>query len=258
MFASLALVGLNAPIAMLVNALAATAACAWLHRWLASRFGPPPVADGASRPALLAIVRRQTPNSLYYIFSGQVTIWLVGLLGSTQSLAEVGALGRLAVLFTIIGSVVAAIVQPYFARHGEPRTLVPAFVAVNVFFVLLTVALWSGAVAFPGQILWILGGSYRGLQGAVPWLVLGSSITAWNGAIYLIGAARGWLVPAAWLIPAGMLAIAGSAATLDVSTPTGACMMGCVTSGCAAVLTLWFVSRQLRAYSRGWIPGGAS
>lgn len=248
--ATLVLLGLNASSAVFVNVMAAAAICVCLHLWFAGRLGPLPVADGSFRPALLALVKRQAPNSIFYCFSGQATIWLVGLLGSTQTVAEVGALGRIAVLFTIIGAVVVAIIQPYFARQHEARALVRAFAAVNAFFAVLTLALWALASAYPGYVLWILGGSYRSLQAAVPWLVLGACLAAWSGAAYAIGAARGWVVSAAWLIPSGLLAIVASIALFDVATPTGACMMGCVTAGTGALVSVGYVSQQLRAALR--------
>ena len=245
---ALTLFGMSASLALGMNVAAAAVTWSRLRHWLATRL-PPLQPDGAYHAQLLDMVRRQAPNSVYYCASGQIAIWLVGLMGSTQGIAQVGALGRIAVLFTIIGAVVSAIVQPYFARHNEPRTLKSAFVAVNAFFALTALTLWAGARTFPGPVLWILGGAYRGLDEAVPWMVLTSCLSVWSGAVYSIGGARGWLVPSGAVIATGVLATAASIVWLDVSTPSGSFQMGTVTAGTAVVLTLGYVGHRLHVYA---------
>lgn len=249
--ATLALIALTAPLALAANAVAATLTWACLHHWMRRRLPPLPVADGRFRAPLLDLVRRQAPNSLYYCLSGQITLWLVGLLGSTRSMADVGALGRIALVFTIVGTVVSAIVQPYFARHDDARRLVPAFVAVNLFFVATTALLWLVGTLFPAEVLWILGGAYRDLQDAVPWVMLASSLSAWSAAVYAIGSARGWLVPGPWVIGSGVVGIAACVHWLDVSTPRGAFVMNAATAAIATVLTLAYVTHQLGRHVRG-------
>jgi hypothetical protein len=260
--AKLALVGLlsltllNATLALAVNLVVAGALWWRLRRWGRLHLARVQATQGQHRAPLLALVRRQTPNSLYYCLSGQIAVWLVAALGTTQGVAEVGALGRLAVVFAVIGAVVTAIVQPYFARHHDPQRLHAAYWAVNGFFVLLTAALLTASLSAPQPILWILGGPYTELQAALVWMVLGSSLSAWSSAIYSIGAARGWVVPSAWVIGSGLAGIGASVLWLDLSTPIGSFMLGSVSAALALTATLTHVTYQLHRHAQQRRGGG--
>lgn len=244
--ALLAMTALNSALALAANIAAALGMWLWLRRWLSMRLPGLPPASGEFRRPLLELVRQQAPNSIYYCLSGQITIWLVAVLGTTQGVAEVGALGRIAVVFTIVGAVMAAIGQPHFARQRDPRRALATFVLLNLLFGAATLALALSAAAFPHHILWILGGSYQTLQQAVPWMVLAACLSAWSGAIYSIGSARGFLVPAPWVIGTGVLSVAACAIWLDVARPVGSFQMSTVISAVATLLCLLFVTLKLR------------
>lgn len=238
---------LNAQMAVVVNLLAAAAMFLLLHRYLSAHHGGQARPTREHAPALKAFICRQAPNSLYYCFMGQIAIWLVGFFGNAERVAEVGALGRLAALFTVIGAVVGALVQPYFARTSVFRELVSGFVAVNAFFALLTAALVAVALTAPHALLWVLGSRYAGLNDELLWMVLASSLSAWSGALYAAGAARGWVVPSVLLIPAGLASLAWAAWMFDVSTVAGSFKMNCAVAFVAWVLTFGWVGVRLRS-----------
>lgn len=238
---------LDASMAMLLN-VAATAAMFWLlRRYLTVHFKHGGGARDAHTAALWGFIRRQAPNSIYYCLIGQISIWLVGLLGNAERVAEVGALGRLAALFTVIGAVVGALVQPYFARANSSRELIDGFIAVNAFFLVLTLSLVVVGLLFPQALLWVLGHRYADLTDAVVWMVLSSSLSAWSGTLYAVGAARGWVVSSLWMVSTGILTLAMSACTLDVSTVIGNFMMGSAVAMVALLLTFGTVSLRLRS-----------
>lgn len=238
---------LDAQIAVIVNLLAAAVMFWLLRRDLLAHHRGTVQPTREHTPALKDFIARQAPNSVYYCFIGQIAIWLVGFFGSAERVAEVGALGRLAALFTVIGAVVGALVQPYFARTSVFRELVSGFVAVNAFFALLTAALVAVALTVPHAVLWILGQRYAGLNDELLWMVLASSLSAWSGALYAVGAARGWVVPSVLLIPAGLAALAWAAWTFDVSTVAGSFKMNSAVALVAWVLTFGLVCVRLRS-----------
>ena len=133
----------------------------------------------------------------------------------------------------------------------SPGALAAGVAAVNGFFLLLCVALLGLSLAAPEQMLWILGGHYNGLQRELPWLVAAAVLAAWAGALYSIGAARGWLVPAPWVVGTGVVSTALGVAMFDVATVRGSLMLNTFTAGVSAVLMLAFVGRALRRYARG-------
>ena len=247
---SAAAVFIDALIAVALNLFAAGITCWLLRSYLATHVGSTNASTGEAQPALRSFIRRQAPSSLYYCFMGQITIWLIGFLGDANRVAEVGALGRLAAVFAVVGAVLAAIVQPYFARRSHARELISGFVVLNVFFASLTAGLVVIAVLTPQALLWILGTRYAGLTYEVVWLVLSSSIGAWAAAIYGVGASRGWLVPAILQVPLGLCTLALSCWAFDVSTVAGCLMLTSSTVAVSLALALAMVIQKLLAACR--------
>lgn len=237
---------LTAPVAIFINAMAAGLAWWMLKRHLVADIGPPVESTGEFSGTLARMVRQQAPLAIYQSVSGQLTIWLISVLGSADKLAEVGALGRLAVFFTIIGSVFAGVVHPYFARFEHARDMVKGFIAVNGFFGLLTLLLFALAVLFPQILLWILGPKYSHLEAELVWMVLASCFTAWGGTAYGIGGSRGWFFPARVAIPVSVSTLVISVWVFDVSTVLGNLMLSTTSAVVMALLSIGFVVMKLR------------
>lgn len=212
-------------------------------------------AAGVFDAGLAAAVRQQAPNSLYYCISGQLPVWLVAWFGQTQQMAEVGALGRLALLFTVVGSVLAALVMPYFARPRKAGELKDAFVVINALFLGLTLMLALLAATVPSTLLWLLGPQYLHLVDETIWMVLSSSLSAWSGAVYAMGAARGWVTPGWLVIPVGVATLTMVVMLVDVSSVTGAFQLHTATAAAATMLVLGYVGLRLRGHAAGLAAG---
>ncbi|MEJ0036291.1 MAG: hypothetical protein WDO68_09425 [Gammaproteobacteria bacterium] len=61
-------------------------------------------------------VTRSMPNTLYYVFGSQLTILLITLFGTTENVAQVGALGRIATVVTLLLTVFYLVAAPRYAR----------------------------------------------------------------------------------------------------------------------------------------------
>lgn len=233
-------------LALAVNAVAAAAMLAVLRRRLVADIGPAAKASGEFSARLRRLVGAQAPNAIYYCLSGQIAIWLIGALGSAEGLAELGALGRLALLFTIVGAVVTAIVQPYFARAASRAEIAVAFRFVNLVFAAVTLALTGAAMAYPRALLWILGPTYQRLETELVWMVLSTTLASWAGAAYAIGCARGWVLPSTIAIPVGVATLAVAALWLDVSTVAGGFMLNTAVAAVGTVLAVGYVAVRIR------------
>ena len=249
------LIWLDARVALVLNLAAAVAVFALLKSYLAKRVGPSPVAAGTHRAALWDFIRRQAPNSIYYCVLGQISVWLVGLFGSVERVAEVGALGRLAALFTVIGAVLGGTLVPYFARASSAREMVSAFAALNGFFALLSAVLVAASLVWPHALLWILGKQYSDLVNELPWMVLASALSAWSTGLYGVGAARGWIVPSMLMIPLGIATVALAAVVFDMSSVSGVFMMNSAVALMALLMTACTVGLRLRSlFNTNGIP----
>lgn len=245
---------LDATVASAVN-VAAAAAAVWVLRGHMARHAPAPErAAGLHLPALRRQVWQQAPNAIYYVLSSQIAVWLIGIFGSAERVAEVGALGRLGALFSLIGAVSATLVLPYFARRESGAELSSGLVAINGFFALLLASLLALAWTVPEVLLWVLGAHYAGLHNELCWMLTASTLAAWGGTLYSIGCARGWVMPF-WLVAgSGVLATAGAALSVDVSTVRGSYLINTVTALTATVVALVYLVLQLRRHARSTAP----
>ena len=241
---------LDAVVACLINLGAALATLAVLQRQLDARIGLPAAPSGRYAEPLWSFVRRQAPNTVWFCLGSQLALWLIGLFGDAKGVAELGALGRLGALFALIGAVMAALVQPYFAGHHRSAELRSGFVAVNLFFGTLAAALLLLALAVPQALLWILGPRYAGLDIELAWMVAATALAAWGGALYAVGCARGWVLPARWAVSSGMVASVLLVSWVDVSTAAGGFMLNTGTALTGLVVVGVYVHRELRRLAR--------
>lgn len=245
----LASVVLDATVACLLNLAVAVAYFVALRGYLRSAVDLPAVASGAQVQALRAHLWKQAPNAIYYVLSSQIAVWLIGVFGSAERVAEVGALGRLGAGFAVIGAVSAALVLPYFARHDGPAELWSGFLSVNAFYGLLLAALLALASAFPAALLWVLGGSYGGLQSELLWMILASTLATWSGTVYSLGCARGWVMPLWLVMSTGIAATAAAACLVDVSTVRGSFQINTATGAVGVLAAVGYFIWKLRHHA---------
>ena len=124
----LALIGLFAALGMLNAPLAVAAGTVALacQFWLLEQWVKPQISASAPlskefRKDILAIVKRQAPFTVYYCLQGQIGIWLISIFGNVSRVAEVGALGRIGMIFTILVSTTSALIKtPLACVHATP------------------------------------------------------------------------------------------------------------------------------------------
>jgi hypothetical protein len=241
---------LDATVACLVNLGVAAAYFVVLSRHLDTHLDLPAAPAGDHAAALRQHLWKQAPNSVYFVLSSQLALWLVGIFGNAERVAEVGALGRLGAAFSVIGAVTAALVFPYFARHDGPAELAVGFASVNGFFAAMLAALVALATAFPAAILWMLGGGYGALQAELVWMVLAATLSAWSGTVYGIGCARGWVMPVGMVVSTGVLATVAAASAVDVASVRGSFMINTATGLVGTVVAIGYFAWQLRRHAR--------
>ncbi len=245
----LAFVALDATVACLLNLVVAAAYFVSLRRYLTEQVERPALAAGQNLAALRQHLWKQAPNSIYFVLSSQLAVWLIGVFGSAERVAEVGALGRLGAGFAVISSVSAALVLPYFARQDGPVELMSGFVSVNAFYAALLALLLTLASAFPAAILWVLGGTYGGLQSELLWMILASTLATWGGTVYSIGCARGWVMPLWLVVSTGLAATAIAASLVDVSTVRGSFQINTATGAVGVVVAIGYFTWKLRRHA---------
>jgi len=156
---------LSAPLVLLYGALQACAA-GWGAREQTRAMICEPPADVSLRTEkreILSQVLPRVPSSVFFAFEGQIAIFLISIFGTTNGIAELGALGRLAMLFVIIRKANSILVAPYFSKlaSGQVFSKAALFVCCSLLF-----ALASSAFVYylPEPFLWVLGDGYQHLK----------------------------------------------------------------------------------------------
>jgi O-antigen/teichoic acid export membrane protein len=193
------------------------------------------VADNIDRKAplnnedsaeILKIIKQSAPNTIFYCFQGQLTVWLLSIFGSVETVAEIGALGRLAVIFAVIGSVMTGIVLPSFARCQSPKFLFRRYAQILATISLFSAALVALAALFPNQLLWIIGSKYSHLQSELILVIVSSGLLFVVNTMWSLNATKAWL-NLVWLqIPGVLIAQIITLILIDVSTLKGAIIFG--------------------------------
>jgi len=127
-----------------------------------SEYGRP---DPQVRKAIMKGVKRTLPIVVYHCISGQISIWLISIFGATESIAQIGALGRLSIIFSLFTSVFSTLVVPRFSRMIESKKeLLTKFLLIQLITLTISSTLLLCIWLFSDQILWVLGKKYFGLN----------------------------------------------------------------------------------------------
>jgi O-antigen/teichoic acid export membrane protein len=190
---------------------------------------------------ILTVVKRVLPGSIYYCLSGQITIWIISFLGTTNSLAQIGALGRLSMILVIFSTIFSTLVTPRFARLESKRDLLlKRFCQIfTLLFVLLLLIMFVASLV-PGPLLWILGKDYIGLESQLLLSVAGSCISVLAGLLFSISLSRNWALNPLISLPLTLGTIAFGAMFMDLSTLTGVLKFNILIASIEVLLYLCF------------------
>lgn len=178
--------------------------------------------DALIRKDILNIVKRILPGTVYYCISGQITIWLISLFGSTSAIAQVGALGRIAMVLALFSVLFNTLITPRFARLADDTTLLlNRFLKIQLGLVFLGVFIVGLVYTFSTQILWILGPKYSNLKIELTLIMIGSYLSLMVGTLFSLNTSRGWIINPLIGIPLNLLTIASGILLIDISTIKG-------------------------------------
>ncbi|AWM34216.1 lipopolysaccharide biosynthesis protein [Hymenobacter nivis] len=178
--------------------------------------------DPVVRREILSIVKRLLPDAIYYCLSGQITIWLISLAGSTAAVAQIGALGRLAMGIGVFGALFGTLITPRFARlPSNSPVLLKRYLQLQAGLVIFSLGIVGGSWLFANQLLWVLGKNYAALKTEMVLNMGAGALSLMQGAAFSLCTFRGWVINPLIFIPVSILSIAAGVALFDVSTLKG-------------------------------------
>jgi len=220
-----------------------------LRRWVKSSIEWHAPESDDYRARILAIVKRQAPLTIWHCVQGQIIIWLISIFGNEDRVAEIGALGRFAVLFTVISSVMNGIVVPRFARCQDRGTLRRRYWQAAGAFALLAGALVVLSALFPRVLLWVIGAKYANLESEVWLMMLNAGLGSMFVCLVSLTYSKGWIMPASINIPLDIVTQIVLLSILDLSTVRGVLLVGCFTQVPSLLLNMAVARRELARLS---------
>lgn len=206
--------------------LAAAVAATWVLCFLVQRSAADLVDVSSERSEELdgrvrSIVAGSVVFTLYYGLQGQVSTWLMSLTGASAQVADVGALGRLALLFSLATAPVVQFAMPAFARCRERDKLRRQLCLTVGMFLLFSASILLLVTVLPEPFLWLLGPQYAHLTTELRLAVLVPALTGLCGITWGLVMARGWIRHSSWVAPVGLAAQAVGLFLFDLKTVTG-------------------------------------
>lgn len=199
----------------------------FLRRWVREAVNLNAPETPEYRDRLLTVVKKQLPLTLFYCLQGQVIVWLISIFGSKERIAEIGALGRFAMIFTVVSSVMNGVVVPRFARCQDLSLLRRRYWQIVAGFAAVAGALVILSAAFPRPLLWVLGGQYANLESEVWLMMLSAALAALFATQFALTYSKAWIAPAIISIPMEIVTQAVLIFLLDMTTVRGVLLLGC-------------------------------
>lgn len=241
---------LNAPLTVGMGTIAMAVYFWRLKSWVKPQIAWSAPPDPEYRRDILAIVKRQAPQVIYFCVQSQIGVWLISIFGNVHRVAEVAALGRIGMIFSILFSTTSALVVPRFARCQEPARLRSHYGVILIAFASIILLGAGFSLLAPRPLLWLLGPQYSQL-GSLVWLaVLAAGTWSLAALIYALNVNKGWISPPALVITAEILTQLVLCLSFDLSSVRGMLMISLLAPITPALINLFVGIRKLNSLNR--------
>lgn len=240
---------LNAGVAILVSSITFG-----LQYWMLRQYATHVIdlhapKDADDHAAMIGFIKNQAANAAFFCLQGQIAVLLISIFGNhATSVAEVGALGRLAMIFTVMAQVLTNIFVPAFARCHERVKLRLQYFSIVTGVAVCCAAVIAAAAFFPNQFLFVLGSKYSHLQGELLLMIAATVINVFTGALWFLNASKAW-VAGAWLyIPLTLATQIALIPYTDFSSVRGVLIFGVISGVPNLLLNMILSYRGFRSF----------
>jgi len=203
------------------------------------------------RREIVRLTKKLAANAVFYCLQGQITVFLISFFGQQATdVAEVGALGRLAMITAVLMSTLTNIFVPAFARCQDKAKLRVLYLLIAGGVALFSVIVLGAAAFFPDQFLLILGNRYTHLHRELVLMVGGAVLIAFGSTLWMLNSSRAW-INGSWLyIPLTLATQIALIPFTDFSTVAGVLTFNLIATVPAVLLNLWLSYRGFRGLAR--------
>jgi hypothetical protein len=200
------------------------------------------------RQEIIRLTKKLAPNALFYCLQGQITVFLISFFARRSTgVAEVGALGRLAMISAVLMSTLTNILVPAFARCQDKAKLRVLYALIAGGVALFSLIVFGAAAIFPDQFLFILGNRYTHLHRELVLMVGGSVLIAFGSTLWMLNSSKAW-INGSWLyIPLTLVTQIALVPFTDFSSVAGVLTFNLISTVPAVLLNLWLSYRGFRS-----------
>lgn len=197
--------------------------------------------DPHIRHEILIFIKKRFPIAVFTCLSGQITIWLASIFGSTVAVAQIGAVGRLSLMLNIFNILFNTLMIPRFARLFEgSKLIIVRFIQIQVGLLILNACIIGMVWLFSTEILWILGEKYSNLNQVLVLNIVGSCLNLIAGASLALYTSRGWIMNPVLSIGINLAVIFLSVNILDMTSVQGIMNLNIVTNAVQVLVNVLF------------------
>jgi O-antigen/teichoic acid export membrane protein len=246
---ALLFISLNAGVAVAVATLVFLLQYAMLRHYVKGVVDLNAEENVEDRHEIVRLTKHLAANAVFYCLQGQITIFLISFFAHRVSaVAEVGALGRLAMIFTVLSNLLANVFVPAFARCQNRRKLRWLYAAILGGVAAFSLVILAVATFFPEQFLFVLGSKYAHLHRELLLMVGGAVVGALTGTFWALNAAKAW-VSGAWLyIPLTLATQSALIPYTDFSSVSGVLMFNLLSAVPNLLLNVALSYRGFRSF----------
>ncbi|MDQ6624309.1 MAG: polysaccharide biosynthesis protein [Verrucomicrobiota bacterium] len=238
---------LNAGVALAVGSLTILLQYWMLHRYVAGVIDLHAAPDEEDRLAMRGFIRSQAANSIFFCLQGQITVFLISFFGThASSVAEVGALGRLAMIFAVLSNLLTNVFAPMFARCQSPRRLRWQYAGIVGAVAAFSFVVLGAATLFPGAFLFVLGNKYAHLDRELVLMVAGAVASAFINTLWALNSSKAWITGSWLYIPLTLTTQVALIPFTDFSSVRGVLIFNLISSAPNLLLNVVLSFRGFR------------
>jgi hypothetical protein len=204
--------------------------------------------NAEDRQEMVRLIKHLAANAVFYCFQGQITIFLISFFAQrANSVAEVGALGRLGMIFAVLTNLLTNIFAPAFARCQDRRKLRFLYLAIVGGVTAFSLLIVAAAAFFPREFLFVLGHNYSHLQRELLLMVGGSVLAALAGTLWALNASKAWIAGSWLYIPLTLATQIALIPITDFSSVSSVLAFNLLSLVPSLFLNIWLSYRGFRS-----------
>lgn len=204
--------------------------------------------DPVVRSRILHLIKRVLPTSIYFCLAGQITIWMTSILGTTTDVAQVGALGRVAISLGLFTVLFTTLITPRFARMPDDNSklLLNRYLHIQLSLLLLCFVIIGVVWLLSNKILWVLGNEFTHLKTELMLSVTNGCLALLSAASHSIFTSKGWIIHPAIYITCSITAIVCGLFLFKINTLKGILTLNIFVTSTEVVLYFTYTLARIR------------